>query len=404
MSFSTHFELIGGSSVPDHGRFVYQSHIGDLPFHDAPESIQRLSEAIRTFAIDAIYPTMDAVAETLQNAADQLPCRIIGSSRDTTRICASKRATYSLLSDVVVTPKIYPTLSSIDTFPVFIKPDRGYGSRNAKRADSVTDAESHLARHSESEMLILEHLPGEEWTIDCFTDRTGTLRFHGVRGRNRINNGISVNTSPNKAFSELFARWAAAINDRLTPRGAWFFQAKRAANGLPCLLEVAARFAGSSGLQRGIGVNLPLLSAFDAFDMPVQIAPNAYEIELDRALENRFRIDLHYRHVYVDLDDCLLIRGKLNYQLVAFLHLAIDQGCTLTLVTRHGSCPESTLSKLRIREIFDHIVHLADGTPKSTVITHSDAIFIDDSFRERADVAQNCGIPVFSPDMIECLM
>src|SRR5690606_12018933 len=116
-----------------------------------------------------------------------------------------------------------------------------------------------------------------------------------------------------------FANWAAAINQKLRPRGAWFFQAKLDHAGQPKLLEVATRFAGSSALQRGLGVNLPLLSAFDAFDWPVSIATNDYPIELDRALENRYRIRLDYQHIYVDLDDCLLIEGRVNTALLAFL-------------------------------------------------------------------------------------
>jgi hypothetical protein len=34
----------------------------------------------------------------------------------------------------------------------------------------------------------------------------------------------------------------------------------------------------------------------------------------------------------------------------------------------------------------------------------ADALFIDDSFGERQDVAQRLDIPVFSPDMVEGLV
>jgi len=403
LRYSAHFDLIGASSVDDHGRFVYEDYVGGLPLHGDPDFARRLAEIVRSHRIDALYPTMDAVAETLQNLAGRLDVRVIGSPPETTRVCASKTLTYDALDGLVPVPARYRGLAAVPAYPVFIKPDRGYGSRHAARADDAEDAAALLARHAGREMLILEYLPGREWTVDCFSDRHGALLFHAARGRDRVSNGISVNTSPCADFTERFADWAAAINQKLKPRGAWFFQAKLDRTGQPKLLEVAARFAGSSALQRGIGVNLPLLSAFDAFDWPVSIAANDYPIELDRALENRFRIGLEFKHVYVDLDDCLLIRGRVNTALLAFLYKAIDDGCTITLLTRHADDPRETLRRARLEAVFDRIIHITDGGPKSDHIDLLPAIFIDDSFRERDAVARQRGIPVFAPDMIEAL-
>lgn len=404
LRYSTHFDLIGASSVDDHGRFVYEEYIGGLPFHDSPDFALRLAEVIREYRIDAFYPTMDAVAETLQGLAERLGVRLIGSPPTTTGICASKTLTYDALDGLIPTPGRYPDLAAVPAYPVFIKPDRGYGSRHAARADDAKAAAALLARHADRDMLILEYLPGREWTIDCFSDRQGALLFHSARGRDRVSNGISVNTSPSTEFAETFAQWAQGINQRLQPRGAWFFQAKLGGDGQPRLLEVAARFAGSSALQRGLGVNLPLLSAFDAFDWPVSVALNRYPIELDRALENRYRIQIEYRHVYVDLDDCLLLKGKVNHMLAAFLYKAIDDGCVITLLTRHADDLERTLRRARLQHLFDHIVHISDGTPKSAYIDPRAAIFIDDSFQERGHVARHLGIPVFAPDMVEALL
>ncbi|MFT0531232.1 ATP-grasp domain-containing protein [Castellaniella hirudinis] len=404
LRYSTHFDLIGASSVDDHGRFVYENYVGGLPFHDHPDFAARLTEIVQAQRIDALYPTMDAVADTVQHLAAHLGIRAIGSGPETTRLCASKRLTYAALDGLIPIPSRYPDIAGIPAYPVFIKPDRGYGSRHAARADDADDAVALLARRPGQDMLILEYLPGREWTVDCFSDRHGALLFHAARGRDRISNGISVRTSPDAAFADLFANWATIINRTLRPRGAWFFQAKLGQDGCPKLLEVAARFAGSSALQRGLGVNLPLLSAFDAFDWPVSILANPYPIVLDRALENRFRIQLDYRHVYVDLDDCLLIQGRVNVTLLAFLYQAINNGCTVTLLTRHAGDLNNTLIKMRLDSLFDNVMHIKDGSSKAHHIHPAAAIFIDDSFQERADVRHRLGIPVFSPDMIEALL
>lgn len=403
MRFSTHFTLIGASSVDDHGRFVYDEYISGVPFHNDYDFVQRITEIVHSHRVDAIYPTMDAVAETLQNAADKIQCRIIGSPLQTTAICASKKKTYKLLRNHIPTPHCHELLSTVTTFPIFIKPDRGYGSRNTFFAATSEAAQVFLEKFPEMEMLLLEHLPGKEWTVDCFSDRLGNLRFHAARGRNRISNGISVNTTPSDNFSAEFARWADLLNSVLKPRGAWFFQAKEAADGHPKLLEVAARLGGSSGLFRCTGVNFALLSAFDAFDVDVEIEQNQYQIELDRALENRYQIDVDYSVIYVDLDDCVLVNGQLNTQLIAFLYMAIAHDKKIVLLTRHSRDIKSTLSAFRISEIFDEIIQIDAATPKSTHIVEHPAIFIDDSFSERKEVSQNTSAIVFSPDMVEAL-
>ncbi len=404
MRHSRHFELVGGASTDDHGRFVYEEFLGNLPFHDDPTFPARMAEVIREHRIDAVYPTMDAVAETLQNLAGRLGVRVIGSDARATALCASKRATYDLVAGSIPLPGTYLALSDVEIYPIFIKPDRGYGARNCLRADTEEAAHEFVSRAKPGEILLLEYLPGREWTVDCFTDRHGVLRFHGVRQRNRISNGISVNTSPSEEFAEEFAHWAQAINDLLKPRGAWFFQARQDTAGLPRLLEIAARLGGSSGLFRCQGVNFALLSAFDAFEHDVEIALNTYRIELDRALGNRYKVHIDYSHVFVDLDDCLVVHGRLNHQLVGFLYQALAAGKRLTLITRHAQDPAETLRKLRLRDLFDQIVHITDGSPKSAYIVTADAILIDDSFAERHEVALRCGIPTFSPDMIEALL
>jgi len=261
-----------------------------------------------------------------------------------------------------------------------------------------------LERTPSSEMLLLEYLPGSEWTIDCFSDRHGSLRFQAARGRNRISNGISVNTKPSNAFSAEFAQWAQLINKVLKPRGAWFFQAKEDAGGRPKLLEVAARLGGSSGLFRCMGVNFALLSVFDAFEKDISVVPNTYRIELDRALQNRYKIDIDYQHVFVDLDDCLLVRGRPNTQLISFIYQAIGEGKEITLLTRHAHDPDTTLKRYRLSELFDRKIHLRNGENKSDFIENESSIFIDDSFSERQDVANRRGIPTFAPDMIEALL
>jgi hypothetical protein len=404
LRYSTHFELVGGSSVDDHGRFIFEEYVGGLPYHQEPDFESKLKRVLAARSIDAIYPAMDAVMETVSELGESLGVKVIGSSPAVASICASKTATYQFVDGVVPVPRYCHNLDDVDEFPIFIKPDRGYGSRNTLLAFDRMAAQSFLGRFERNSMLMTEHLPGQEWTVDCFSDRHGKLRFSSARIRSRISNGISVHTKPCISHQQLFASWAELINEKLCPRGAWFFQAKQGKDGHPKLLEIAARLGGSSGLFRCKGINFALLSAFDTFDMEVSIEPNSYQIEMDRALDNRYRLDISYDHVFVDLDDCVIVGGKINLQLVSFLYKTISDGKGVTLITRHHRDPHLTLRDYRISELFDRVIHITSDEKKSVFVDHNSSIFIDDSFAERQDVAQTHRIPVFAPDMIEALI
>lgn len=408
VNHSTHFNLIGASSVNDHGKFVYEKYIGGLPFITAPEFLPTLKNVISQNNIDAIYPAMDAVIELLKNNEDFLECKVIASPAKTTQICLSKSKTYNMLKEIVKTPKLFSIqeLQNTNRFPVFAKPDIGYGSRGAQKITSLSELNSYVGSHQNS--VYCEFLPGDEFTVDCYSSNTGELLFVGARERSRIMNGISVNTKPVSQNEELFYEFATKINSTLNFNGAWFFQTKCDSKGALTLLEVASRFGGSSSLFRAQGVNFALMSLFEAFGTPVSIIRNNYDVEMDRALDNKYKISLDYNEVFVDFDDCIYLDKKnVNSKLIEFLYRAINNGKKITLLSRHDDERlgklDDLLDKLRLRQIFDRILHLKITQRKIDFIDNMDSIFIDDSFAERKAVADKFNIPVFSIDMIEVL-
>jgi Carbamoylphosphate synthase large subunit (split gene in MJ) len=409
VNHSTHFNLIGANSIDDHGQFVFENYIGGLPFITAPDFLEKFGQVIRENNIDAVYPAMDSVIELLKNNEDLLGCKVVSSPIETTQICLSKSRTYKVLENIVKVPKTYTANELVKAggpFPVFAKPDIGYGSRGAKKISSVEDLKAHLALYPSC--ILSEFLPGKEYTVDCFTNSNGKLLFAAARERCRIMNGISVNTKPVKENAEEFMDFAQKINETIKFQGAWFYQVKRDANGSLTLLEIASRFGGSSSLFRAQGINFALMSLFDAFDIPVSILRNGYDVVMDRALDNKYKLDLKYSEVFIDFDDCIYLEKKfVNDAMMAFLYRCVNKGIKVTLLSRHddeklGKLDE-LLDKLRIRQVFDRIIHLNPSQKKIDSIDNTDSIFIDDSFAERKAVADKFNIPVFSLDMIEAL-
>lgn len=396
--YSTYFNLIGGSSVEDHGEFIYDNYIDNIPNVTSPDFINAIKRIVKKYSIDAIYPTMDSVIECLKHHENTIGCRVISSPYETTKICLSKRLTYETLNGIVRVPKVYE--NNISAFPVFVKPNIGYGSRGTKIIKNETEL-NHLS--SSDDYIICEYLPGEEYTVDCFSNFSGELLYVNARKRNRVKFGISVNTYFEKEQKE-FQDFAKKINSTLKFTGAWFFQVKRDAEGQPCLLEIAARLGGSSLISRAIGVNLALLSIFTAFEKEVSIIKNSYNVILDRALDAKYISNITYDKVYVDFDDCIVLdKSKVNVELISFLYKCRNNSKRIILLTKHDGNLKEELHKFAITQIFDDIIHIHPNENKSDMIS-GNAIFIDDSFEERKNVKNKLGIPVFSPDMIDVLM
>lgn len=402
VKYSTYFHLIGASSIDDHGRFIFEDYISGVPYVNDKNFIPCLKKIVKERNIDAIYPAMDIAITTIKQHEKELGCKVISSPKETTEICLSKEKTYDTLCNDILTPIIYKEYNHITDFPVFAKPKIGYGAKGTKKITNQEELTSFIK--GKNDLLILEYLPGEEFTVDCFTNKEGKLLFSAARKRNRIKDGISVNTyfvKEQKEFEEISLK----INQRISFRGAWFYQVKRNKDGKLCLLEIASRLGGSSLLSRSIGVNFALLSLFDAFDYNVSILINSYSIELDRALANKYKTDIDYDSIYVDYDDCIILNKKtINTTLIQFLYQCINEQKKIILLSKHKGDLTMELNKFRLSQLFDEIIHIENNDNKYKYIKSNHAIFIDDSHSERYEVSNKLNIPVFSPDMIDVLI
>ena len=396
-------EVHGASSVRDHGAFVYRNYHEGLPYLTDPRFKKELVKLIEELGIDVVFPALDSAVLELSRIADDLPCKVIASSYETAQICRSKELTYQVFHDCWFNPRSYASNKEVDSYPVIIKPSVGQGSQGFKIIESEDELVFELKDRADKQ-VICEYLPGEEYTIDCFTDRHGSLRYASQRVRHRTKAGISVNSYLTKP-DDLVWGIAELINLRMSMRGVWFFQLKRNGSGEYRLLEIAPRVAGTMCLERAIGVNLPLLSIFDALDYDVDILPQFAECEVDRSFYNVFSVSCDYEHVYLDFDDTLVCDGKVNIDVVSFVYQCVNKGIPITLLTRHTKNIKDSLAAAKISEdIFQRIVVLDDDQKKSSFIEGDKVLFVDDSFAERKEVAQNTNAIVLGLESLDVVM
>lgn len=396
--------LFGASSIDDHGKYIYKNYIGNVPNIAESNFIDEFERIIKENNIDYVIPTHDSVALCLIENQDKLSAQIITADLETTKICRYKSLTYSRLERYGFVPERYTKDFERLEYPVYLKPDDGQGGKDSYVIDTYNDLIYYLERCPNH--LICEYLPGDEVTVDCFTDRFGNLRFTIARSRERLLAGVSVHAKilpVDKTIEDI----AKSINESLKFRGYWYFQLKKDREGIYKLLEISTRLAGTACLTKQLDVNFPLLSILDFSGEDIAISPNHMDIEVDRALFGRYNLGIAYDSVYIDLDDTLIFsNGEYNSLAMMYLYQCLNKGIEIILITKHeGDLNEYLSNSSLSTSLFSDIIHLRETELKYQHIdVKKNPIFIDNSFTERLSVRKHLNIPCFDVSNIECLL
>lgn len=402
LSTCVNIRLYGASSYDRHGEYIFKNYTSGLPLISEENFIDALNYLISEKQIDVIFPTHDTIAEYMSEHQHLIHAKVIVADPHTSEVCRDKKRTFDLFCDCSFCPEIY---EQPNQFPSFAKPRKGQGAVGAYRMLSVSDVPQGV---NWNDMVICEYLPGEEYTVDCITDKHGTLCGAFPRSRNRVLAGITVGGSSEILTNEIRSI-AETINSQLHFFGIWYFQIKKAQDGRLKLMEISTRCAGTMCLSRARGVNPALLSVYIAMGQDVAVFCNNYDVTVDRTFISRYKISCTYQRVYLDLDDTLVKDGQVCLNTVRFLYQCFNKGIEVILLTRHNLDHEdSTDEYLRkcciSQNLFKEIVNIPHDKKKIDYIDSANSIFIDNAFAERKLVHETLGIPVFDVDCIEVLL
>lgn len=369
-----------------------------------PVAIRKI---VSTHSIDLVIPCHDDWIFALSNVKEELEAFCLTPMPEIAKIIRSKRLTYRKLFNSIPVPKTFPNLESIEDFPVFIKPDRGQGSKDSKIINSLSELNffTGLSGAIEEPWLVSEYLNGQEFTVDCFSDTQGQLLYCSTRLRIETRNGLAVRTQVLPHVDD--SSWAKSILNLLPMVGSWFFQYKLDSNHNRKLLEVAARPAGASGINRLFGVNLPLLNVLQATGIACEIQNYKEAVSTNKLINSEITEAVFhsriFKNIFVDFDDTLVSwQDPLapNTQILNFLNVCRLEGKELTLISRHKGDLMARLKQLNIALLFNRIIHIKDFSLKGSLMekTHEDSLFIDDSFAERKDVKNQLGDSIVTVD------
>ena len=381
-------ELLGAGFDPIAAKNFPFIEFYELPDIENPEmAISSLENLLKESKVDYLFLAHDQWIYELRNFDSIASVRVIKHNAEAIQIASFKSKTYERFKNIVKVPEIF-SIKEVSQFPVFGKPNRGQGSRGAKLIQDYTELSNFVEEYREN-FLLSEFLPGEEFTVDCFSDFQGKLIFSSPRVRTTISKGLAIGT---KTFLDsALTQMGESISKELALSGAWFFQVKLDSSGIPTLMEIGLRIAGASGVQRTRGMNLSAAWLFQASGEKISTAIGKIQSEVTFRDETKFlQYDRNFKKIYVDLDDTLILpNGDLNLALIDVLKVSKTKGIQLTLITRNKGQLDEMLSKSGLSKLFQNQIWITDESTKSSKIEECENfLFIDDSFRERAEVSK----------------
>jgi carbamoylphosphate synthase large subunit len=358
----------------------------------------QLSKIVEDAEIDLIFLAHDSWIFAYRNFDFLGSAQILSHPKTAIEIASFKKDTYSYFSKKIDTPIQYLDINDINAFPVFVKLNRGQGSVGSFLAQNQSDLDPYKISEKifDGKWVVSEFLPGPEFTVDCFSNSDSIVIYSEPRIREKVLDGMAQDTSVVELSES--KKWAKIISNELKLKGPWFFQTKFDLNGSMKLLEIGLRIAGASGITRLKGINLSLMAVYQSIGFDVKTID---QHTFPDVIGSEFNFNFYFEDIYVDLDDTIIVKDKLNQSLISFLIKMKKIGKKIFIITKNKGDVKSIILKFGIENLADEVRQISEKENKSEfILTKSPFIFIDDSFSERMSIKKVFGNSVLVLDQV----
>jgi carbamoyl-phosphate synthase large subunit len=233
-----------------------------LPRSSSRDHIPALLRICRKEKIDVIIPTTDMDLVVLSENEEKFRragAEVIVSDKKTIALCNDKLKTWRFfVKNNIPVPRSYSAdelrKGSAVSYPVFIKPRSGAGTRDCYVAGSRSELEFH--KQYVKNPFVQEHVQGREFTIDTFSDMEGNVISAVPRERIEVRAGVS--DKGRTIMDRRLINFGKTIAERLRIKGPACMQCIYDGNEFK-FIEINPRFSGGISLTIAAGVHVPLL-------------------------------------------------------------------------------------------------------------------------------------------------
>ena len=245
------------------------SYFVTMPFN-VPGAFEAALDALQQRGIRIVLPTCRS--DTAKYAAAQQEVQatgafFVGSDGAAVELCDDKTSFKRAIAGRFHQAELIP----IDEdgprdYPCFVKPRRGSGGQGAALCLSPEDWRSHHSRFPQ-ELVAEQYLPGEEYSVDVFSDLKGSPLVAVVRMRVRTWEGVSTHIEVIR--DEILEELAKDLAAFLGLKGPSCLQFRRGRDGRLYVQEANARLGGASVASALAGVDMVDLSIRLGLGRPV---------------------------------------------------------------------------------------------------------------------------------------
>ena len=282
--------LIGADMNDDKTMLEMVDAYYPVPRGDDPRYVEVLLEICEKEHVDVVLPIMSVELNALaKNRArfERIGTRVSVSEREALRIANNKLLLLDFMAEQGLPCAKYFRVSTLEELenasralgypqlPVCVKLTQCSGSRGFRILDesksryelflhekptscyaSLGDFAEMFRNNPMPEMLVMEYLPGAEYTVDLLADQ-GKVLYNCCRKSLRMENSIMLDSVivDNRQVLNL----CAAVTEKLKLDGNIGFDVRERADGTPVIMECNPRITAGIPAFASAGVNLPYL-------------------------------------------------------------------------------------------------------------------------------------------------
>lgn len=234
--------------------FVLAPYVRDAQAYEA-----WLRDMVSTRAYNIVIPTVHEELPLLATFASELPAFVPLSGPITLALGADKFFAYQWMTENL--PQYTSSFTSLrdwtptwsTTETLFIKPRAGRGARGCKAVTHDELVYLQIHEVAPEDIVVMELLPGTEWTVDAYIAKDGTIVYLTPRERTGLAGGISI--KGRTVRHETVIEATKALIAQLDMAGPVCIQWKADAQGQPKFVEINPRLSGGLMISVAAGIN-----------------------------------------------------------------------------------------------------------------------------------------------------